>query len=202
MNIVLPAVLKGKGNTTDDTGGVKRGTKNKSSNATTTESTSKKKKATEASKGATGSTDHDNPERVTEWCLPTGMNFNEIFKSGAKNWPSFLDKRIPTKSNKTQIAPMCVRFQAMGTCKRVCQLAHAKASNMTSLEREKVERLFKNGLRTVTRKAIGPRARWPHKTPPTHTCSTLSPHAPPDEFNGRERQGREGQQRRGSENGG
>ena len=139
LNIVLPAVLKGKGGATSDDVG-KRGTKNKSPNTTTTEA--KKKKTSEATKG-TGSTDHDNTERISEWCLPTGMSFNELFKSGAKNWPSFFDKRIPTKSKKTQIAPMCVRFQAKGVCKRVCQLAHVRAADMTSLEREKVENLFK-----------------------------------------------------------
>jgi hypothetical protein len=71
------------------------------------------------------------------------MSFNELFKSGAKNWPSFLDRRIPTKSNKSQVAPMCVRFQAMGACKMVCQLAHVQASDMQETERERVAILFR-----------------------------------------------------------
>ena len=136
LNIVLPAVLnKGRGN--DDT---KTRSPKQKTRPSSTEPSPKRKKTPD---GKGTDSEHDNSGKVTEWALPTGMSFNELFKSGAKNWPSFLDDRIPTKSNKSQVAPMCVRFQAMGKCKRVCQLAHISASDMPPTEREKVDNLFK-----------------------------------------------------------
>lgn len=62
---------------------------------------------------------------------------------GLKGWPVLLDTRISKKHNRSQKAPMCVRFQAMGQCKQGCSLAHIAANQMTTEARAKADNLFK-----------------------------------------------------------
>jgi hypothetical protein len=143
LNIVLPSVLKGKGSgmTTSD---LKRNTASKPV-AESPNPTKKKKTSKEEI------TAHTNPELVPEWALPAGINFNELFlknKPGAKGWPSLVDRRIPIKSNKAQTAPMCLKFQALGTCKKSCLLAHVTATAMSDQDRSRVQELFNEAYST------------------------------------------------------
>jgi hypothetical protein len=91
------------------------------------------------------SKDHTSNETVPAWLLPKGISFNELFqksKTGAKGWPSMLDKRIPPKSNKSQIAPMCLMFQTTGVCKKGCLLAHITSRDMSDRDRSTITDLF------------------------------------------------------------
>ena len=148
LNIVLPTVLKGKGSgmTSPDN---KRSAASKP--AAESPSPTKKKKAPQEESTSTGSKSHANPELVPGWVLPAGISFNELFlknKPGAKGWPSLFDCRIPIKSNKAQTAPMCLKFQALGTCKKSCLLAHVTATAMSDQDRSRVQELFNEAYTT------------------------------------------------------
>lgn len=103
---------------------------------------------------ATPSTDKPDPdaaqvnsEAVSEWKLPTGVQFLDLFNSkmpALKGWPVLTDTRISTKQSRAQRAPMCVRYQATGRCKRGCSLAHVSASDMPAEARSKADSLFKS----------------------------------------------------------
>ena len=139
LNIVLPAVLlKAKGLTESP---AKRASKGE---PTTT--SPKKRKSKEADKQVDSvSKDHTNNATVQAWLLPKGISFNDLFqksKTGAKGWPSMLDTRIPPKSNKSQIAPLCLKFQATGACKKGCLLAHVTSRDMSDQDRSTINDLF------------------------------------------------------------
>jgi hypothetical protein len=142
LNIVLPAALKGKGLLGEEPKAKRAQKTPDQKEGAASVKKSRKSKEGDSPRGSS-SAEHSNSGKLTEWALPPGMNFNKLFKAGSKNWPSFFDKRIPTKSNKTQIAPMCLKFQALGVCTKVCQLAHIRAADITPGEKERVDLLFK-----------------------------------------------------------
>lgn len=89
---------------------------------------------------------HLNADMVPDWKLPPGVQFLDLFNAkmpGLKGWPVLTDRRISKRQSRTQRAPMCVRFQASGTCKQGCTLAHVAASDMPSAARSSASTLFK-----------------------------------------------------------
>ena len=102
-------------------------------------------KADHSDETADSSVVHSNRGMVPEWKLPTGIEYLDLFNTkmpGLKGWPVLVDDRIPKKTNRTQKAPMCVRFQAVGKCKQGCSLSHVMASDMPDSARAKAATLF------------------------------------------------------------
>jgi hypothetical protein len=90
--------------------------------------------------------EHVNKHVYADWLIEKGADFLDLFKDrapGARNWPKFLDARLPKKNRMTKSAPMCVRFQMTGTCTYGCQLAHIFAKDMSQPEFNQADRIFK-----------------------------------------------------------
>jgi hypothetical protein len=78
--------------------------------------------------------------------LPAGTDYLDLFGTkmpGLKGWPVLLDTRISKRLNKTQKAPMCVRFQSTGKCQQSCSLAHITALDMPEGARATATARFK-----------------------------------------------------------
>ena len=89
---------------------------------------------------------HVNSEIVSEWKLPTGVKFLDLFNAkmpGFKGWPVLTDTRISKKQSWNNKAPMCVKYQVSGQCKQGCSLAHVSARDLPDKARSKVNALFK-----------------------------------------------------------
>ena len=102
--------------------------------------------ATEGGDESNPTAAHINASTVDNWKLPVGTKYLDVFDTkmpGLKGWPVLLDTRISKKQNRSQKAPMCVRFQAIGQCKQGCLLAHIAANQMTTEARTKADNLFK-----------------------------------------------------------
>jgi hypothetical protein len=139
LNVVLPLALSTNNATTS-------ADKPKRAGAVTPDTSSKKKKAAGGTAPAKDSGNHSNTEPVAAWALPAGIAYLDLFGSkmpGLKGWPVLLDTRIPKRLNKTQKAPMCVRFQSMGKCQQSCSLAHIASSDMPEGARETATARFK-----------------------------------------------------------
>ena len=92
------------------------------------------------------SEEHVNKYVYAAWAVAKGVDFLDLFKDrapGARNWPKFLDARLPKKNRMTKSAPLCVRFQMVGTCTYGCQLAHVYAKNMSQPEFNQADRIMK-----------------------------------------------------------
>ena len=139
LNVVLPSSLTSAAPTTE---------KPKRANPITPETASKKTKPTSgAHPSATrDAATHANANPVDAWRLPEGVDYLDLFGAkmpGLKGWPVLLDTRIPKRLNKSQRAPMCVRFQSTGTCQQSCSLAHITSSDMPEGARETATARFK-----------------------------------------------------------
>ena len=85
---------------------------------------------------------HSNDDTQSNWMIPSGKTYNTLFgatMASLKGWPYFTDNRL-AKKGRSQRAPMCIRFQAMGECTQACTLAHLRASDMPDTERRAVEK--------------------------------------------------------------
>ncbi len=139
LNVVLPTALTSTASTTTAT---------KPKRAVTDPADNAKRKKTDST-GATPSKEsvnHPNTEPITAWRLPAGVEYLDLFGTkmpGLKGWPVLLDTRIPKRLNRTQKAPMCVRFQSMGKCQQSCSLAHITSSSMPDGARETAAARFK-----------------------------------------------------------
>ena len=83
------------------------------------------------------------------WFAPKGTDFLDLFKDrapGMKNWPKFVDERIPKKKKVSRAAPLCARFQMTAKCTHGCSLAHVYAKDMTKPEFNQADRIFKEAL--------------------------------------------------------
>ncbi|KAI2496250.1 hypothetical protein MHU86_18254 [Fragilaria crotonensis] len=143
LNVVLPAALSHPTPSADKTKRVAVG-------IGTPEKVTKKKKTATATANHTessnSSVNHPNKEPVTDWTLPSGVDFLDLFGTkmpGLKGWPVLLDTRIPKRLNKAQRAPMCVRFQSTGVCQQGCSLAHITSSAMSETARATATARFK-----------------------------------------------------------
>ena len=140
LNVVLPIALSSTAAAAVE--------KPKRAGTVTPDKSSKKKKATPAGTEPVknDSVSHPNEDTVAAWMLPVGVEYPDIFGSkmpGLKGWPVLLDTRIPKRLNKTQKAPMCVRFQSTGKCQQSCSLAHITSSAMPDGAREIATARFK-----------------------------------------------------------
>ena len=145
LNIVLPVALRASKTETNPA-------KRRSSDDAKPTLVAKKVKQPEGGTRSTADDDFDpnavhvNPEIVSEWQLPLGINYLDLFNAkmpGLKGWPVLLDTRISKKQSRTHKAPMCVKFQVAGRCKQGCSLAHVAASAMPADARLKAGALFK-----------------------------------------------------------
>jgi hypothetical protein len=139
LNVVLPAALSSTATTV---------TTKRAGTVQPETATAKKKKAASAGAASTAneSVNHPNAGIVAAWSLPSGVEYLNLFGSkmpGLKGWPVLMDTRIPKRLNKTQKAPMCVRFQSLGKCQSSCSLAHITASDMPEGAREIADARFK-----------------------------------------------------------
>ena len=139
LNIVLPVAMRASKR--DPTAAKKR----QVGEPKNTAAQPKKVRAeTTADSGAT--TVHANGEIVSAWQLPNGVEYLDLFNTkmpSLKGWPVLHDSRLSKKQNRTQKAPMCVRFQVAGQCKQGCSLAHVAASAMPDEARSNANALFK-----------------------------------------------------------
>jgi hypothetical protein len=139
LNVVLPIALSATATPTADNP--------KRAGSNTSDSASKKKKPTAGTTtAAKDSSAHANAGPVDAWLLPTGVAYLDLFGTkmpGLKGWPVLLDTRIPKRLNKTQKAPMCVRFQSTGKCQQSCSLAHITSTDMPEGARETATARFK-----------------------------------------------------------
>ena len=63
--------------------------------------------------------EHHNKHVYADLLIEKRADFLDLFKvraPGSRNWPKFLDSRLPKKNRMTKSAPMCARFQMTGTC--------------------------------------------------------------------------------------
>ena len=95
------------------------------------------------------SEEHTNPNPHMAWLAPKGVDFLDLFKDrapGMKNWPKFVDKRLPKKKKLHRAAPLCVRFQMTTKCTHGCSLAHIFARDMSTPEFNQADRLMQEAL--------------------------------------------------------
>ena len=139
LNVVLPTALA----STSTSDKAKR-----AGNVASNEKATKKKKPATPGAGAVSKDDviHPNTDPVATWMLPAGTDYLDLFGTkmpGLKGWPVLLDTRISKRLNKTQKAPMCVRFQSTGKCQQSCSLAHITALDMPEGARATATARFK-----------------------------------------------------------
>lgn len=140
LNVVLPVALSATATTADKTKRV--GT------VATGDKAAKKKKPTAIASPSVvrDAVAHSNTAPVAAWQLPEGIDYLDLFGTkmpGLKGWPVLLDTRISKRLNKTQKAPMCVRFQSTGKCQQNCSLAHITSIDMPDSARETATARFK-----------------------------------------------------------
>ena len=140
LNVVLPLSLRASKSETT-------AARKRSVGEAKSEKTDKAKKAkSDTADDPDPTAVHTNNEIVSEWQLPSGVNYLDLFNSkmpALKGWPILIDTRISKKQSRTHKAPMCVRFQVVGQCKRGCSLAHVAASAMPDEARSKANALFR-----------------------------------------------------------
>ncbi|KAI2490830.1 hypothetical protein MHU86_23740 [Fragilaria crotonensis] len=139
LNVVLPTALAST-STPDKT--------KRAGNVAANDKAPKKKKPATPGAGAAAKDDvsHPNTDPVATWMLPAGTDYLDLFGTkmpGLKGWPVLLDTRISKRLNKTQKAPMCVRFQSTGKCQQSCSLAHITALDMPEGARATATARFK-----------------------------------------------------------
>ncbi len=103
------------------------------------------------------SEEHKNTNPHSSWVVPGGTDFLDLFKDrapGMKNWPKFVDERIPKKKKIHRAVPLCVRFQMTKQCTHGCSLAHVFAKDMSKPEFNQADKLFKESLSS----GVGPGA--------------------------------------------
>ena len=138
LNVVLPMALR-------TTKSESTTPKKRAVSETKTDRT-KKAKSTAPANSIDLTASHVNSEIVSEWKLPPGVQFLDLFNAkmpGLKGWPVLMDTRIPKQQSRNQKAPMCVKFQVSGQCKLGCSLAHVRVSDMPNEARAKADALFK-----------------------------------------------------------
>ncbi|KAI2508557.1 hypothetical protein MHU86_5849 [Fragilaria crotonensis] len=140
LNVVLPVALSATATTADKTKRV--GT------VATGDKAAKKKKPTAIASPSVvrDAVAHSNTAPAAAWQLPEGIDYLDLFGTkmpGLKGWPVLLDTRISKRINKTQKAPMCVRFQSTGKCQQNCSLAHITSIDMPDSARETATARFK-----------------------------------------------------------
>jgi hypothetical protein len=63
----------------------------------------------------------ENPERVPEWCIPSGKHFRNYFtpenKDNLVNWPQFKHHRHPKIRD---LKPLCIKYHSAGSCRAGC----------------------------------------------------------------------------------
>ncbi len=118
-------------------------------------SRSKKTKATTpetnrpAKKASTPSAHHARTEQTNgyahpAWLVPSGVDYLSLFENrapGTKNWPKFVDPRLPKRNGQSRATPLCVRFQMTGRCTHGCSLAHVLAKPMSEPEFQQTDKL-------------------------------------------------------------
>ncbi|KAI2497631.1 hypothetical protein MHU86_16880 [Fragilaria crotonensis] len=135
--------------TAESPNAISRQTKRVAVGIGTPEKVTKKKKTATATANHTessnSSVNHPNKEPVTDWTLPSGVDFRPVRHQNARpqRVASTLDTRIPKRLNKAQRAPMCVRFQSTGVCQQGCSLAHITSSAMSETARATATARFK-----------------------------------------------------------
>jgi hypothetical protein len=86
----------------------------------------------------------ENPEKVPEWCIPSGKHFRDFFtpenKENLANWPRFKHHRYPKVRD---LKPLCIKYHSTGACRAGCCLAHIKPSVMETAKREIVASQFR-----------------------------------------------------------
>jgi hypothetical protein len=86
----------------------------------------------------------ENPEKVPEWCIPSGKHFRDFFtpenKENLANWPRFKHHRHPKVRD---LKPLCIKYHSSGSCRAGCRLAHIKQSAMDTPKREIVASRFR-----------------------------------------------------------
>jgi hypothetical protein len=82
-----------------------------------------------------------NPEVQPQWKLPAGAAYQSMFSGPSPNlggWPTLTD----TPRLKRAKA-MCIRYQAVGTCRQNCFLAHTIRSGMAAKDAATIDARFK-----------------------------------------------------------
>ena len=92
---------------------------------------------------------------MAAWMLPAGINYLDLFGTkrmpGLKGRSILLDTRIPKQLvDKTQKAPMCVRFQSTGKCQQSCTLAHIASIDMHGPIQGRLQRLKASAIGATT----------------------------------------------------
>ena len=86
----------------------------------------------------------ENPEKVAEWCIPSGKHFRDFFtpknKENLANWPRFKHHRHPKVRD---LKPLCIKYHSSGSCRAGCRLAHIKQSATETAKREIVASRFR-----------------------------------------------------------
>jgi hypothetical protein len=137
-SIMLPASLSRPANAKSAPKENKGGTQTPSDKAKEKEKEKEKDKTIKEKQMPKGPV--SNPQVSPTWAIPAGSTYEGLFQAPSPNlggWPLIKDPR------HTRPKPLCIRYQALGTCQTNCYLGHIQKSRMTPKDVAAADALFK-----------------------------------------------------------